>query len=85
MQVADEDRIGIELPPLNTALVEVHRELATVHNGAKDMVTKNKRTKKAENYAQQQLADALKKIVDLEHQRQTARTTGHPPAEVTRL
>ena len=38
---ADEGRIGIKLPPLNTALVEVHRELATVRHGAKDMVTKN--------------------------------------------
>ena len=46
MQAADEDRIGIELPPLNTALVEVHHELPTVCNGAQDMVTKNKRTKK---------------------------------------
>ena len=27
---ADKGRIGIELPPLNTALVEVHRELATI-------------------------------------------------------
>ena len=40
---ADEGRIGIELPPLNTTLVEFHRELATVRNGAKDTVTKNKR------------------------------------------
>ena len=38
---ANEGRIGIELPPLNAALVEVHQELATVRNGAKDMVTKN--------------------------------------------
>ena len=55
---ADEGRIGIELPPLNAALVEVHRELATVRNGAKDMVTKNKRLKKQEKYAQGQLAEA---------------------------
>ena len=53
---ADEGRIGIELPPLNTALVEVHRELATIRHGAKDMVTKNKRLKKKEKYAQGQLA-----------------------------
>ena len=33
---------GIELPPLNTALVEVHRELGKVSIGAKDMVNKNK-------------------------------------------
>ena len=55
---ADEGRIGIELPPLNAALVEVHRELATVRNNAKDMVTKNKRLKKKEKYAQGQLAEA---------------------------
>ena len=30
MRNADKGRIGIELPPLNTTLVEVHRELATV-------------------------------------------------------
>ena len=53
---ADEGRIGIELPPLNTALVEVHRELATIRHGAKDMVTTNKRLKKKEKYAQGQLA-----------------------------
>ena len=39
MRNADEGRIGIELPPLNAALVEVHQELATVGNCAKDMVT----------------------------------------------
>ena len=50
MQVADEDRIGIELPPLNTTLVEVHRELAMVRNGSRDMVTKKKRLKKKEKY-----------------------------------
>ena len=58
MQNADEGRIDIELPPLNAALVEVHRELATVRNNAKDMVTKNKRLKKKEKYAQGQLAEA---------------------------
>ena len=57
MQNADEGRIDIELPPLNAALVEVHRELATVRNGAKDMVRKNKRLKKKEKYARGQLAE----------------------------
>ena len=52
MRNADEERIGIELPSLNTALVEVHRELATVRHSAKDMVTKNKHLKKKEKYAQ---------------------------------
>ena len=35
-------RMGIELPPLNTDLVEVHRELARVTMRAKDIATKNK-------------------------------------------
>ena len=35
-------RMGIELPPLNTTLVETHRELAKVSMGAKDMAIKNK-------------------------------------------
>ena len=48
---ADEGRIGIEVGPLNAALVEVHQELATVQNGAKAMVTKNKCLKKQEKYA----------------------------------
>ena len=58
MRNADEGRIGIELPPVNAALLEVHQELATVRNGAKDMVTKNKRLKKQEKYAQGQWAEA---------------------------
>ena len=58
LRTADEDRIDIELLPLNAALVEVHHELATVCSGAKDMVTKNKRLKKTKKYAQNQLAEA---------------------------
>ena len=68
MRNADEGRIGIELPPLNAALVEVHRELATVRNGAKDMVTKNKRLKKQEKYAQGQLTEAQRQISELQEQ-----------------
>ena len=34
--------LGIKLPPLNMALVKVHRELAKVTLGAKDMAIKNK-------------------------------------------
>ena len=49
---ANERRIDIELPLLNVALVEVHRELTRVRNGPKDMVTKNKCLKKQEKYAQ---------------------------------
>ena len=40
---ADEGRIGIELPPLNAALVEVHRELAKVRNGDKEQTAKEAR------------------------------------------
>ena len=58
MRNANEGKIGIELAPLNVALVEVHRELATVPNGAKDMATKNKRLNKKEKYVQGQLAEA---------------------------
>ena len=65
---ADEGRIGIELPPLNTALVEVHRELATVRHGAKDMVTRTKQLKRREKYANGQLAEAQKRISELEEQ-----------------
>ena len=39
---ASVQRIGIELPPLNTTLVEVHMESASVSIGAKDMAEKNK-------------------------------------------
>ena len=85
MWVADEDRIGVELSPLNTAFVEVHRKLATVHNRAQDIVMKKKRLKKAKTYVLQQLDNAQKKITDIEQLLETMRTTGHPPAEVTRL
>ena len=50
----------------NVALVEVHQELAMVRNGAKDMVTKNKRLKKKEKYAQGQLAEAQRRISEFE-------------------
>ena len=50
------------------ALVEVHRELATVRNDAKHMVTKNKCLKKQEKYAHGQLAEAQRRISKLEEQ-----------------
>ena len=55
------------------ALVEVHRELATVRNGAKDMVRKFKRLEKKEKYTQGQLAEAQTRITDLEEQLQARR------------
>ena len=50
------------------ALVEDHQKLATVRNDAKDMVTKNKRLKKQEKYAQAQLAEAQRRKSELEEQ-----------------
>mgnify|MGYP000503494635 FL=1 len=78
MRTANEGRIGIELPPLNTAMVEIHSELATVRNDAKDMVTKTKHLKKKEKYAQNQLAEAQKRIMDLEQQLQAPSVESHP-------
>ena len=68
MRNADEGRIGIELPPLNAVLVEVHGELTNVRHGAKDMVTKNDGLKKKEKYAQGQLAEAQHRVSELEEQ-----------------
>ena len=85
MTATDEERIGIELPPLNMTLVEVHLELTIMHNGAKDMVTKNKCAKMAEKYVQKQLDEAHKKIADF---RATAANRSHrraPPTEVERV
>ena len=75
MQNVDEGRMGIELPPLNIALVKVHREPTTVRNRAKDMVRKNNTTKKAEKYAKKQLEEAQKTIAELEHRLQEATTS----------
>ena len=60
------------------ALVEVHRELATVRNGAKDMVRKFKRLEKKEKYTQGQLAEAQTRITDLEEQLQARPAESHP-------
>ena len=76
----DDGRIGIELPPLNTVLVEVYCELAMVQNGTKDMVTKNKRRKKQEKYAQGQLAEAQRRITELEEQLRAQPMGPHPIA-----
>ena len=48
-------RMGIKLPPLNAALLEVHRELGKVTMGAKDMATKNKNAWKLVKLTQAQL------------------------------
>ena len=50
--------MGIELPPLNAALVEVHRVLAKVTIGAKDMATKNKNVWKTVKQTQAKLRKA---------------------------
>ena len=62
----DIRRMGIELPPLNTNLVEVHRELARVTMGAKDMATKNKNVWKTVKQAQAELRKAHDQIAELE-------------------
>ena len=59
-------RVGIELPPLNVALVEVHRELAKVSIGTKDMATKNKNICKAVKQTQVEPQKANERIVELE-------------------
>ena len=64
--------MGIELPPLNTALVEVHRELATVSMGAKDMAIKNKNVWKTVKLTQTQLQKAQERIAELERTTTTA-------------
>ena len=83
MRYADQGRMGIELPPLNIALAEVHRELATMQNGAKDMVLKNKSAKKAEKYAKEQLEEGQKIVVELEHWLQEAITSNTTTATRT--
>ena len=60
MRSADELHVGIDLPPLNTALVVVHSELAMVRMGAKDIVYKAKKLVK------HQLEEAQTKIAELE-------------------
>ena len=66
-------------PPLNVAVVEVHQELATVRNGAKDMVTKNNSLKKKEKFAQVQLAEAQRLILELEEQLRAQPIENQPP------
>ena len=62
MRNTTQCRMGIKLPPLNTALVEVHRELAMSCIGAKDMAYKNKAARKAEKLATQQLEAAKRRL-----------------------
>ena len=56
----------IEVPPLNTTFVEMHRELAKVSMGAKDMVIKNKNLWKIVKRTQAQLKKVEERIVELE-------------------
>ena len=65
-------RMGMELPPLNVALVEVHRELAKVSMGAKDMVIKNKNVWKTVKWTQVELQKANARIAELERNATTA-------------
>ena len=59
--------MGIELPPLNTTLVEAHRELARVSMGPKDMAIKNKNVWKTVKLTKAQLQKAQEHITELEH------------------
>ena len=59
-------RMGIELPPLNAALVEVHTELVKVIVGVKDMAIKNKNVLKKVKLTQDQLQKAQERIAQLE-------------------
>ena len=56
-------RVAIELPPLNMALTKVHKELAKVSMGAKDMAIKNKNVWKTVKQTQAQLQKALELLV----------------------
>ena len=85
MRNVNKGRIGIELPLLSMPFGEVHYKLAMVRNGAKDMVTKNKRVKKDEKYAQHQLYEAHKKIPDLKQQLQQLARQGPLPRKESTL
>ena len=68
--------MGIELPPLNAALVEMHGELAGVSVGAKDMAIKNKNIWKKVKLTQDQLQKAEERIAQLAS---NTTTTQHIP------
>ena len=71
--------MGIELPPLNAALVEAHRELARVSMGTKDMAIKNKNVWKTVKLTKAQLQKAQEHITELEHN-VTMALQNHKPA-----
>ena len=57
-------RVGIDLPPLNAALVEVHRELAKVGMGAKDMAIKKENVWKTVKQTQPELQKVNERIAE---------------------
>ena len=70
--------VGIKLPPLNAAFVEVHRELARISLSAKDVVAvKNKNVWKTVKITHYQLNKAQERITQLEN---NAIATQHSPA-----
>ena len=73
--------VGIKLPPLNAALVEVHRELARVSLGAKDMAVKNKNVWKTVKITQDQLNKTQERITQLENN--VTPTQDPPPATIS--
>ena len=50
--------VGIEIPPLNAALLEVHSELANFNIGTKDMAIKNKNVWRIVKLSQDQVNTA---------------------------
>ena len=70
--------MGIELPPLNAALVEVHRELTKVISGVKDMATKNKNVWQMVKQTQAELQKANERIAELERCATTAQRAPPP-------
>ena len=70
--------MGIKLPPLNAALVEVHRELAKVNMGTKDMAIKNKNVQKTIKWTQAQLQNAEEHIAELERGTTTMQQNPEP-------
>ena len=64
--------MGIELPPLNAALVEAHRELVRVTMGAKDMATRTRNVWKTIKQTQAELRTSQVWIAELERDVNTA-------------
>ena len=67
------------------ALVEIHRELAKVTMGAKDMAIKNKNVWKIVKITQEQLNKAHECITQLENNAPTTQQAPAPTSQATEL